>query len=71
MRRTTSAPWAPVYSSATDMEDLARFGSTASLAREAGMSRECLYKALSAGGNPAFATVVRIVRALGLRLHIA
>ena len=53
------------------LNDVARAGNMAGLAREAGMSREGLYKALSAGGNPSFATVVRITRALGLRLHIA
>lgn len=35
------------------------------------MSREGLYKALSAEGNPTFATVVRITRALGHKLRIA
>ena len=40
------------------------------LARDAGMSREGLYKALSKDGNPSFATVMRIARALGLRLRI-
>ena len=39
------------------------------IARQAGMSREGLYKALSAGGNPTFATVVKVARALGLRVH--
>lgn len=53
------------------LNDVARSGNMAGLARGAGMSREGLYKALSAGGNPTFATVVRITRALGLRLHIA
>ena len=53
------------------LNDVARSGNMAGLARETGMSREGLYKALSAGGNPTFATVVRIARALGLRLHIA
>lgn len=33
------------------------------------MSREGLYKALSAEGNPSLATVVRVAHALGLRLH--
>ena len=40
------------------------------LARDAGLSREGLYKALSKNGNPSFATVMRIARALGLRLRI-
>ena len=42
----------------------------AALAREAGMSREGLYKVLSADGNPTFATVMRITRALGMQLRI-
>ena len=53
------------------LNDVARAGNMAALAREAGMSREGLYKALSADGNPTFATVVRIARALGLQLRIA
>ena len=41
------------------------------VARDAGLGRESLYKALSADGNPAFDTVLKVVRALGLRLHAA
>ena len=40
------------------------------LARETGMSREGLYKALSEHGNPSFATVMRITRALGMHVRI-
>ncbi len=40
------------------------------IARETGLGRESLYKALSAGGNPEFATVQKVVRSLGLRLHV-
>ena len=40
------------------------------LARAAGMTREGLYKALSDQGNPSFATVLKIARALDLRLRI-
>jgi len=39
------------------------------IARETGLGRESLYKALSPEGNPEFATVLKVVRALGLRLH--
>lgn len=53
------------------LNDVARAGNMARLARESGMSREGLYKALSADGNPTFATVMRITRALGLQLRIA
>jgi len=47
---------------------VARARGMSEVAREAGMSRESLYRALSADGNPEFATVLRVVRALGLRL---
>ena len=40
------------------------------LARETGLSRESLYKSLSANGNPEFATVLKILRALGLKLRV-
>ncbi len=39
------------------------------LARETGLTREGLYKALSPDGNPEFATVMKVIRALGLHLH--
>lgn len=39
------------------------------LARETGLSRESLYKALSGEGNPEFATVMKVLKALGFRLH--
>jgi probable addiction module antidote protein len=38
------------------------------LARETGLSRESLYKALSTGGNPELATIMKVLKALGLRL---
>jgi len=41
------------------------------VARDAGVSRESLYRALRADGNPEFATVLRVVRALGLQLNAA
>ena len=41
------------------------------LARDIGMTREGLYKALSENGNPTFSTVMKITRALGMRVHIA
>ena len=37
----------------------------------AGLGRESLYKSLSTGGNPEFATILKVVRALGLRLRAA
>lgn len=48
---------------------IARSGNMSELARRAGMSREGLYKGLSADGNPSFATVLKVSRALGLRLR--
>jgi len=39
------------------------------LARDTGMGRESLYKALSGEGNPSFGTVLKVMRALGLRLN--
>ncbi len=47
---------------------VARARGMAKIARETGLSRESLYKALGETGNPEFATVMRIVRALGLTL---
>ena len=41
------------------------------LARDIGMTREGLYKALSENGNPTFSTVMKITRALGMQVHIA
>ena len=52
------------------LNDIARAGNMSQLAREVGMSREGLYKALSEDGNPSFATVMRVSRALGLQVRI-
>lgn len=49
--------------------DIARARGMSQVAREAGLSRESLYKALSGEGNPEFATVMKVVKALGLRLR--
>ena len=48
---------------------IARSGNLSELARRVDMSREGLYKAVSADGNPSFATIMKITRALGLKLH--
>ena len=50
---------------------VARARGMTQVARDAGVSRESLYKALSGERNPDFTTVLRVVRALGLRLSIA
>lgn len=47
---------------------VARARNISKLARETGMTREGLYRALSKRGNPSFATVMKVARALGYRL---
>jgi probable addiction module antidote protein len=54
---------------AAALGDIARAKGIALIARETGLGRESLYKALSPEGNPEFATVLKVVRALGLRLR--
>ena len=49
--------------------NIARARGMSTLARETGLTREGLYKALSPGGNPEFATVMKVIRALGLELR--
>ena len=49
--------------------DIARANGMAQVAKVAGLSRESLYRALSENGNPSFATVIKVARALGLRLQ--
>ena len=49
--------------------DIARSKGMSQVARDAGLSRESLYKALSETGNPSFATVLKVARALGVRFH--
>lgn len=49
--------------------DIARARGMTQVARDAGLSRESLYKALSEDGNPSFATILKVARALGVRLH--
>ncbi|EAC1011527.1 putative addiction module antidote protein [Escherichia coli] len=48
--------------------DVARARNLTQLARDVGMSRQGLDKALSGDGNPTFATMVKVAQALGLRL---
>lgn len=50
--------------------DIARARGMSQVAREAGLSRESLYRALSAEGNPSLATVLKVINALGLQLHV-
>ena len=49
--------------------DISRAKGMAEVARMAGLSRESLYRALSAEGNPSFATILKVTRALGVQLH--
>ena len=49
--------------------DIARAKGLSGIARRAGVGRESLYKALSAQGNPELATILKVIKALGLRLH--
>ena len=50
--------------------DIARARKIAVVAQDTGLGRESLYKSLSANGNPEFATVLKVVRSLGLRLQV-
>ena len=49
--------------------DIARAQGMSKVAREAGVSRESLYRALSGVRSPDFSTVLKVTRALGLKLH--
>jgi probable addiction module antidote protein len=48
---------------------IARARGMSKLSRATGISREGLYRALSKDGNPEFATVLKVIHALGIRLH--
>ena len=56
---------------AAALGDIARARNMSQLARDTGMTREGLYKALSGEGNPSFATVTKVARALGFKLTLA
>ena len=49
--------------------DIARAKGMSQVARDAGLSRESLYKALSGERSPDFSTILRVMAALGLSLH--
>jgi probable addiction module antidote protein len=51
--------------------DIARAKGMSQLALDTGMGRESLYKALSGEGNPSFATILKVINALGVQLHAA
>ncbi len=50
---------------------IARAKGMTQLAKDTGLGRESLYKALSGEGNPSFATILKVMSALGVRLHAA
>jgi probable addiction module antidote protein len=54
---------------AAALGDIARAKGMSQVARDAGLGRESLYKALSPTGNPEFATILKVVAALGMQLH--
>jgi len=56
---------------AAALGDVARAKGMTQIARETGLGRESLYKALSDRGNPEFGTVQKVMRALGLKLHVS
>jgi probable addiction module antidote protein len=49
--------------------DIARAKGMSQVARDAGVSRESLYKALSGERTPSFDTILKVMKALGLQLH--
>jgi probable addiction module antidote protein len=54
---------------AATLGDIARAKGMSGIAKETGLGRESLYKALSPEGNPEISTVLKVIKALGLRLH--
>jgi probable addiction module antidote protein len=53
------------------LNDVARAKGMSQLAKDTGITREGLYKALSASGNPEFSTMLKVIKALGIKLHAA
>ena len=54
---------------AAALGDIARARGMSQLAKDTGLGRESLYKALSGEGNPSFATILKVMHALGIRLQ--
>jgi probable addiction module antidote protein len=50
--------------------DIARAKGMTKVAKEAGLSRESLYKSLSGDRTPGFDTILRVLKALGIKLHV-
>ena len=55
---------------AAALGDIARAKGMSEIARDTGLGRESLYKALSPEGNPEFGTVLKVVHSLGLKLRV-
>ena len=53
------------------LNDIARARGMTQLARDTGLTREGLYRALSASGNPEFSTMLKVIKALKIKLHAA
>ena len=49
--------------------NIARAKGMSQLAKDTGLGRESLYKALSGDGNPSFATILKVMHALGIKLN--
>ena len=49
--------------------DVAKARGMSKLARDTGLGRESLYKALAPGAKPRYDTIIKLVRALGIELH--
>ena len=54
---------------AVALGDIARAKGMSQIAKDTGLARENLYKALSAEGNPEFSTIMKVMKALGLTFH--
>jgi len=54
---------------ASALGDIAKAKGMTQISKETGLGRESLYKALSIDGNPEFSTILKVINALGLRLH--
>lgn len=52
------------------LDDIARAKGMSQVARDAGLGRESLYKSLTSSGSPELATVLKVISALGLKLHV-
>ncbi|QNH79789.1 putative addiction module antidote protein [Pseudomonas protegens] len=53
------------------LNDIARARGMTQVARDTGLGRESLYKALGSQGNPEFATIIKVMKALGLKLNVS